>query len=363
MTLRLSLTFLVATSIALAACGGAKRSGGSAPVTTQPPANATAPLGVSAKATATGTPASGPIDVIWSIDGSPNKLSFATRLAMDHEDNLYVLDNESDRVQKFDSNGKFLTMWGSRGSGDAQFIVSCPTRDCPPACTGGACFHLPGALTTDDQGNVYVVDYTGRVQKFDGNGTLLRKFGGKGNGDGQFDTPFGIAVDKQGNIYVGDVTLNRVEKFDPAGTFPAAWGTEGNGDGQFEEGGSIALDSEGDVYVADMGNNRIEKFDNTGKFLMTIGDAGPKDGQLTSVEGMRVGSDGSVWVLENVVDRIHKFGSSGRSLGIWGSEGSGAGQSVYTGDIAIDSAGNFYVVDLLQGIVADSSRIRKLQLR
>jgi hypothetical protein len=33
----------------------------------------------------------------------------------------YVSDSGNNRIQKFDSNGKFITKWGSPGSGDGQF--------------------------------------------------------------------------------------------------------------------------------------------------------------------------------------------------------------------------------------------------
>ena len=50
--------------------------------------------------------------------------------------------------QKFDSNGQFLTKWGSSGTGDGQFAH-------------------PVAIAVDAQGNSYVADYgSDRVQLF-----------------------------------------------------------------------------------------------------------------------------------------------------------------------------------------------------
>jgi tripartite motif-containing protein 71 len=43
------------------------------------------------------------------------------------------------RIQKFDSNSKFITRWGSTGSNDGQFID-------------------PVSITVDSSGKVYVVD-------------------------------------------------------------------------------------------------------------------------------------------------------------------------------------------------------------
>jgi DNA-binding beta-propeller fold protein YncE len=34
---------------------------------------------------------------------------------------VYVVDKDNQRIEKFDSNGKFITKWGSVGSGNGQF--------------------------------------------------------------------------------------------------------------------------------------------------------------------------------------------------------------------------------------------------
>ena len=63
-----------------------------------------------------------------------------------------------------------------------------------------------------------------------------------------------------GNVYVGDSDNNRVEKFDSNGKFITKWGSLGSGNGQFNDGKGIAVDSAGRVYVSDKGNNNIQVF-------------------------------------------------------------------------------------------------------
>ena len=59
----------------------------------------------------------------------------------------YVADNSS-RIQKFNSNGSFITKWGSYGSADGQF-------------------RFPTNVAVDSSGNVYVVEnYHNRIQVF-----------------------------------------------------------------------------------------------------------------------------------------------------------------------------------------------------
>jgi DNA-binding beta-propeller fold protein YncE len=39
---------------------------------------------------------------------------------VDPKNNVYVTDMENSRIQKFDSDGNFITMWGSKGSNEGE---------------------------------------------------------------------------------------------------------------------------------------------------------------------------------------------------------------------------------------------------
>jgi DNA-binding beta-propeller fold protein YncE len=52
--------------------------------------------------------------------------------------------------------------------------------------------------------------------------------GGKGSGNGQFDSPTAIAIDGSGNFFVADTGNGRIQKFSPTGAFVTTIGTEGN---------------------------------------------------------------------------------------------------------------------------------------
>jgi DNA-binding beta-propeller fold protein YncE len=94
--------------------------------------------------------------------------------------------HESNRVQKFHSNGTFVTTWGTPGINDTQF-------------------NNPTGIALDATGNVYVTDTdNNRVQKFHSNGTFIAKYGTPGTNNTQFNNPTGIAVDATGNVYVID---------------------------------------------------------------------------------------------------------------------------------------------------------------
>jgi DNA-binding beta-propeller fold protein YncE len=94
--------------------------------------------------------------------------------------------NESNRVQKFNSNGTFIAKWGTPGINDTQF-------------------NNPTGIAVDASGNVYITDTdNNRVQKFNSNGTFIAKWGTPGINDTQFNNPTGIAVDASGDVYVID---------------------------------------------------------------------------------------------------------------------------------------------------------------
>src|SRR6185436_1898610 len=66
------------------------------------------------------------IEKVWDADGAPNTFNRPTELALDPQDNIYIIDGGNQRVQKFDKDGNFLLMWGSQGNKDGQFLFHVP---------------------------------------------------------------------------------------------------------------------------------------------------------------------------------------------------------------------------------------------
>lgn len=169
-------------------------------------------------------------------------------VAVDTDGNVYVADYGNNRIQKFTSDGTFITKWGAFefGTGDGEFKG-------------------PRDIAVGPDGMVYVVD-TGnhRVQKFDSSGTFItewtRDFAPETGG--QFYTPHGIAVDGEGTIHVTSYMGNWIHSFDSMNTrSPMMWGIQGTGSGELNRPWGIAVDGVGNVYVSDTQNYRIQKFE------------------------------------------------------------------------------------------------------
>jgi tripartite motif-containing protein 71 len=166
---------------------------------------------------------------------------------------VYVLDPENCRIQKFDSNGNFITKWGSQGTGDGQFGKSGPDP------LG------PRSLAVDNDGNVFVADYNNhRIQKFDSNGNFITKWGTEGTGDGQFTVTAQVETDSLGNVYVWDGSSNdRIQKFD----------NDGNHIANFSNGGRFQVNSSDNILI-ESGSNFSVYDGSTGSLIDTVSNDG-----------------------------------------------------------------------------------------
>ena len=92
-------------------CGGATATSSTSTTTTSTSTTST---------TSTTVPPCGTFLLKWGgpVDG---ELYYPLAVATDGSGNVYVADSRFSRIQKFDANGTFLTAWGSPGSGNGQF--------------------------------------------------------------------------------------------------------------------------------------------------------------------------------------------------------------------------------------------------
>jgi hypothetical protein len=203
-------------------------------------------------------------------------------------------------------------------------------------------------------GNVYVTDVVDdRVQVYDPSGNLLRTFGSRGQGPGQFDfednpdpadkgIPFsGIGVDRStGDVYVEQP--QRVQKFDAQGNYLLGWGKAGIDNGQFDRIADITVGPTGTVYVLEdrpTHLGRVQEFDSNGNFLTTFG-----RGQIEDSGGIFLDGQGDILVADDFADNIKVYSSGGKLLRTIGQAGEQPGQLNFPTDLALDG-NTLYVAD------------------
>jgi sugar lactone lactonase YvrE len=200
---------------------------------------------------------------------------------------------------------RFRLEWGRKGAGNGEFS----------ACVGIA-------IGRNDE--VYTSEFRNqRVQRFTAAGRFLGAFPVQPHAGG-------LAVDPEGNVYVGHWNSNKVAVYSPAGALLREWGRKGTGDGEFQLPGSVALGPDGLLYVPDQGNSRVQVFTRDGKFVAKWGEYGKEPGQFGAGAGagsrfagpqfVAFDRAGHVYTTDAALDRVQKFTPEGKLLAFWGNE-------------------------------------------
>ena len=131
-----------------------------------------------------------------AADEDPGTFARPTNVAVDKKGNLYVADTLNGRIQIFDADGNYLSMFGHQGDGPDDLA-------------------RPKGLAVDRDGHIWVADADqNRVKVFDRTGQLCAFFGEYGYFPGQFALPSGIAIDKDNRVVVAEQVLNgRLQMF------------------------------------------------------------------------------------------------------------------------------------------------------
>jgi len=172
--------------------------------------------------------------------------NFAHAVRVDPQDNIWVVDEGSNNIMKFNPEGQLIMVMGRKPE---SLRVPAP----PPATSVPAAAPAGGPAATGRAGAAgAAIDTGGRAPS-----------GPPGSGipGDLFNRQTDVAWDAAGNIFVSDGYVNaRVAKFDKNGKFIKSWGSSGTAPGQFRIAHSIAVDAKGNVYGALTAGHALKKY-------------------------------------------------------------------------------------------------------
>jgi len=229
---------------------------------------------------------------------------FPHAIHVDRDGNVFVADadgkdGKGHTVTKFSPDGKVLMTLGRAG-------VAGETNDT---------FNRPSAVVTAPNGDIYVADGHGgnsnaRIVKFSKDGKLIKTWGHKGSGPGEFGELHAIAIDSSGRVFVGDRGNNRIQIFDPEGRFLAEWR-------QFGRPTAIYIDANDTLYVAD--HQSSAKLNPGVRRGIRIGSAkdgvvktlipgsGPEPDKEQVPEGVAVDARGNIYGAEVALKNVTRY--------------------------------------------------------
>ena len=253
-------------------------------------------------------------------------------ITLDSSGNLYLADYGSNLIRKVDKGTGTITTVAGNGT---------PGFSGDNGAATAASLNFPDAVAFDSSDNLYIVDggnyrirkvnhVTGFISTVAGNGT--KGFSGD-NGSAtsaSLNNPYSVAIDSKGNLYFGDINASCIRKVDSGTgiiTTVAGNGTQGYGGDNgaataatFDYPRDVAADSSGNLYVADYVNNRIRKVDSETGIITTVAGNGTEafagdNGPATSASfddlrgGVTVDSTGNIYVADYNNNRIRKVAS------------------------------------------------------
>ncbi len=260
----------------------------------------------------------------------------ASSVAVDSNDNVYILNRGPHPVIVLDKTGKFLRSWGEgefdgRAHGihcspddfiwtvnDNQHCVKKYTSEGklvfvlgvekqPAEKWSGNPFHTPtNVAISPNTGDIYVTDGYGnsRVHRYTSEGRHILAWGAPGLDPGQFQIPHNVVVDRDENVYVTDRENLRLQVFDSTGNLKAIWQN-------IHRPQALCLDREGTFFIGEHNmiaemrdcpttGHRIDVYNKSGERLDRIGDPMIGDGstQFIAPHGIAADSQGNLYVGE-----------------------------------------------------------------
>ncbi len=237
---------------------------------------------------------------VFTPDGLPlytanpgSEVREPTRIVVEPDGNLLVLDNDRSRIARLDWRGHWIGPLELPGLPERPSI---------------------GAIALDDEGNLYVgEDSRGEIVVYNPDRQVRQRFGRRGWDHGEFQSIADIAVDDR-HIVVIDHQVLAVQVFDRHGNFQHGFGEHQMGVENFSLPEAVAFDAKGRLVIVDALRHEIKLFTVEGRFLDRFGGLGTRPGQVAFPSDVATDGRDRVYVAERGGGRIQVFQELERPL-------------------------------------------------
>ncbi|WP_373942234.1 FG-GAP-like repeat-containing protein [Polaribacter sejongensis] len=170
-----------------------------------------------------------------------NQLYAPRDISVDVAGNIYILDYNNNRIQKWEN-----------GAVSATTVVNLPTGNVT-------------SFFIDSENNIFISVYDDQqILKWSASSSTWLTVVDGNEGEGGTLWPEDISVDLEGNIYVLDGMNGRVKKWAPgstSGITVAGGNGYGSAANQLSFSTSFFVDTNGNIFIADSSNRRIQKWE------------------------------------------------------------------------------------------------------
>jgi NHL repeat len=258
---------------------------------------------------------------------------------------VYVLDSNNHRVERFSKDGAFELAWGWGVTDGRTPALQVCRRTCFPGLAGAG----PGAMSFAED---VAVDNDPHSPSYE-------------------------------DVYIADIGNHRIEKYSSTGRFLAAYGRgvnltaraahdraredrcpvkpndrcgagkPGSGPGEFEfpvEGHLLAVGGDGSLYVGD--RDRVEKLRPNGAFaaqIPLVPTPAKAEGEGGGVSGLAVDSHGDLYAIRNGIAGVRDYGPTGQPIRVFDDKGEPAYAEGPTPVVALDGHGHVFVDEFVKG--------------